>query len=151
MIKKCPTFSTFRNRQPSKPIINHPIPNQARIKIAANPFRLYGHYYLLIVNYYSKFIVTETLKNLQSSTIINKYKKVFSQFATPKKLVTNSGPEFFCHYFKLFSRTWDFEHQTSCPHFHQSNELVERSIQTIKRNLKNAKLASEDDYWSSNS
>ena len=151
MIRKCPTCSIFQNHQPSEPIINHPIQNQAWTKIAADPFRSHGHYYLLIIDYYSKFIVTETLKNLQSSTIMNKYKKIFSQFATPKKLVTNSRPEFFCHYFKLLSRTWDFEHQTSCPHFHQSNELVERSIQTIKRNLKNAKLASEDDYWSSNS
>ena len=92
MIKKCPTCSIFQNHQPSEPIINHPIQNQAWTKIAADPFRSHGHYYLLIVDYYSKFIVTETLKNLQSSTIINKYKKIFSQFATPKELVTNSGP-----------------------------------------------------------
>ena len=148
MIKKCPTCSIFQNHQPSEPIINHPIQNQAWTKIAADPFRSHGHYYLLIVDYYSKFIVTETLKNLQSSTIVNKYKKIFSQFATPKELVTNSGPEFFSHHLKLFSRTWDFEHQTISPHFHQSNELVERSIQTIKRTLKNAKFTSEDDYWS---
>ena len=29
MIKKLRTYLTFRNRQPSEPIINHPIPNQA--------------------------------------------------------------------------------------------------------------------------
>ena len=46
MIKKCPTCSTFRNQQPSKPIINHPIPNHGRTQIAADPFPLYIHYYL---------------------------------------------------------------------------------------------------------
>ena len=33
-------------------------------------------------------------------------------------------------------------------HFHQSNVLVECSIQTIKRTLKKAKLANEDHYLS---
>ena len=148
MIKRCPTCLTFRNRQPSEPIINHPIPNQAWEKIAADPFRLHGHYYLLMVDYHSKFIVIETLKNLQSSTVINKCKKTFSQFGTPKELVTDNGPEFSSHYFKWFSKSWDFEHRTSSPHFHQSNGLVERSIQTAKRTLKNAKLANEDHYLS---
>ena len=49
LIKKCPTDLTFRNRQLSEAIINHPIPNQAWKKIIADPFCLYGHYYLLIV------------------------------------------------------------------------------------------------------
>ena len=78
MIKKWPTCLTFRNRQPSEPIINHSIPNQAWTKIATNPFRLYGHYYLLMIDYYSKFFVVETLKNLLFSTVINKCKEIFS-------------------------------------------------------------------------
>ena len=72
MIKRWPTCLMFRNRQPSEPIINHSISNQAWTKIAADPFHLHGHYYLLIIDYYSKSIVTETLKNLQSSAVINK-------------------------------------------------------------------------------
>ena len=46
----------------------------------------------------------------------------------------------------MFSRTWDFEHQIIRPHFHQSNALVERTTQTIKRTLKKAKLFNEDHY-----
>ena len=136
MIKRCPTCLPFRNRQPNEPTNNCPIPNQAWTKIAGDPFCLHGHYYLLTIDYYSKFIVTETLKNLQSSTVINKCKKTLSQFGTPKELVTDNGPEFSSHYFKSLSKTWDFEHRTSSPRFHQSNGLVERSIQTVKRTLK---------------
>ena len=69
MIKSCPTHLTFWNCQPSEPIINHPIPSQAWTKIATYAFCLYGHYYLLIIDYYSKFIVIETLNNLQSSLL----------------------------------------------------------------------------------
>ena len=53
---------TFRKRQPSEPIINNPVTNRAWAKIAANLFRLYGHYYILMINYYSKFIIIETLE-----------------------------------------------------------------------------------------
>ena len=147
MIKTCPTCLTFWNRQPSEPIIHHPIANQAWPKIATDPFFLHGHYYLLIIDYSSKFIAIETLKNLQSLAVINKCKKT-SQFGTPKELVTNNGREFSSHYFKSISKTWDFEHQTSSPHFHQSNGLVEHSIQTVKRTLKKAKLPNQDHYLS---
>ena len=44
--------------------------------------------------------------------------------------------------------TWDFEHRTISPYFHQSNGLVECAIQTVKRTLKKAKLANEDHYLS---
>ena len=71
-----------------------------------------------------------------------------SQLGTLNELVTNNGPKFTSHYFKSFSRTWDFEHRTIIPHFHQSNGLVERSIQTVKRTLKKAKLANEEHYLS---
>ena len=118
MIKRCPTCLTFRNGQLSALIINHPIPNQASTKIAADHFCLHEPYYLLTIDYYSKFTVIETLKNLQFSTIINKCKKIFSQFGIPKELVTDNGPKFSSHYFKSFSKTWDFEHRTSSPHFY---------------------------------
>ena len=102
----------------------------------------------MIDYYYSKFIIIETLKNLQASTVRNKCKKIFSQFETPKELVTNNGPEFTSHYFKLFLRTWHFEHRIISPHFHQSNGLVECAIQTVKHALIKPKLANEDHYLS---
>ena len=64
MIQKYSTCLTFRNLQPSEPIINYPIPNQALKKIPVDPFCLFGYYSLLIIDYYSKFIVIEILKNL---------------------------------------------------------------------------------------
>ena len=130
MIKKYLTCLSFRDCLPSEPIINPLIPNQTYIKIPADPF-----HYLLMIDYYSKFAVIETLKNFQSSSVINRCKKIFSQFGTPKELVTVNGPEFTSHYFKSFSRTWDFEHRTTSPHFYQSNGLVERTIQTGKGTL----------------
>ena len=146
MISKCPTCLTYRNRQPSETPIKHEIPDHPWTKCAADLFRLQGHYYLLIVDYYSKFIAVENLKNSQSETVINKCKKVFSQFGIPKELITDNGPEFSSHKFRSFSKTWDILHKTISPHYHQSNGLAERSIQTVKRTVNKAKLNSEDHF-----
>ena len=73
---------------------------------------MYRHCYLLTVDYNSKFVAVENLKNLQSLTVINKYKKMFSQYSIPKELITDNKPEFTSSHFKKVSKNWDFKHQT---------------------------------------
>ena len=105
-------------------------------KLAGDLFWLYGHYYLLVVDYNSKFFAIKNLNNSQSLPVINKCKEIFSQYGIPKELITDSIPEFTSHHFKKFTKSWDFKHQTVSPHNHQSNGLVDRSIQTVKQALK---------------
>ena len=62
-------------------------------KIAVGLFCSYGHYLLMIdYYYYSTFIVTGMLKNLQTLTVINKCKKTSLQFGFAKELITDNGP-----------------------------------------------------------
>ena len=146
MISKCLTCLTYRNCQPSEIPIKPEIPDGPWTECAANLFRLEGHYYLLTVDYYSKFIAVENLQNPQSETIISKCKKVFSQFGIPKELITDNDPQFSSHKFRSSSKTWDILHKTISPHYHQSNSLAERFIQTVKRTPNEAKLNSEDHF-----
>ena len=53
MISKCPTCLTRRNLQPSETFIKSELHSHPWTKCAANLFHLQGHYYLLIVDYYS--------------------------------------------------------------------------------------------------
>ena len=102
---------------------------------------------MLIVHYYSKHIAVENLKTPQSETVTNICKKVFSQFGIPKELIaTDNSPEFSSHKFCSFSKTRDILYKTISPHYHQSNGLAERSIQTVKQTLNKAKLNSEDHF-----
>ena len=73
-------------------------------EVCCRPFRLQGHCYLLVVDYYSKFIAAKYLQNLQSKTVINKCKKVFSQFDILKDLITDSSPEFSSLKLRLLSK-----------------------------------------------
>lgn len=112
MSKKHRSCLTFGNRQFSEPIIDYPIPNQSWTKIALNVY-----YYLLMIDYYSKLIVIQMLKNLQSSTVIKKCKKIFSQFETSVESIVDNLSELTSHYFKLFLRSQYFEYQIISSHF----------------------------------
>ena len=75
---------------------------------------------MLIVDYYSKFIAIKNLQNPQSKTVINKCKKLLSQFGIPNKLIMDNSSKFSCHKFCSFSKTWDTLHKMISPHYHQS-------------------------------
>ena len=107
---------TFCNRQRSEPPIKHPVSQKPRTKLAADLFRLYGHCYLLVVDDNSKFVAVENLS--QSLTVINKCKKIFSQYGILKELIAENGPKFTSHHFKKFTKSWYFKHQTVSPHYH---------------------------------
>ena len=107
MISKYLTCLTYRNRQSSETPIKSDILDYPWTTCAADFFRLQGHYYLLFVDYYSKFIAVENLQNPQSETVINKCKRILSQFGIPKELITDNGHEFSSHKFRSFSKNWD--------------------------------------------
>ena len=48
----------------------------------------------------------------------------------------------------LFADEWSFKTTTSSPNFPQSNGQVERTIQTLKRSLKQADYEGKDPYLS---
>ena len=94
IISKCPTCLTYRNCKPNEIPSIPKIPGHPRTKCAAGIFCLHGHYYLILVDYYSMFIAASNLQNPQSETVIIKRKKVFSQFEIPNELITNNSPTF---------------------------------------------------------
>lgn len=67
--------------------------------------------------------------------MINKLKKIFSQFGIPKNIVADNNL-FKSIEFLNFCRQWNIELSTCCPYFHQSNGLVEKTVDIVKRMLK---------------
>ena len=51
---------------------------------------------------------------------------IFSEYGIPNELITDNQPEFISQHLNIFSKSWDFKHQTIS--YHQSNGLVEISI-----------------------
>ena len=101
------------------------------------------------MDYHSKFIeVAYIPKPVDSLAIVRAMKKIFSRHGIPQIVFSDRAPQYTSPSFKSFAREWDFQHDYSSPHFPQSNGLVERSIQTVKRSMKKAREAKSDPFLS---
>ena len=146
LVSRCPQCLTHGNQQQKETLIQHTVPKVPWTKVASDLFTLYGHSYVIVTNYTSKYIEIERLPNKSSLNVMNKIKKIFAHHGIPKELYTDNGPEYTAQSFKCFAKEWEFKHVTSSPHFTQSNGLVERAIQTVKKSLKKAHDGNEDPY-----
>ena len=54
-------------------------------------------------------------------------------------VISNNGPQYASHEFAKFASSYNFKHVTSSLLFLQSNRQAERTVQTAKKLLKNAK------------
>ncbi|KPJ13895.1 Retrotransposable element Tf2 155 kDa protein type 1 [Papilio machaon] len=143
-ISKCQACLTFKNENQKETLIPHEVPNRAWLKIGADSFHFQGEKYLIVVDYYSKFVEVVQVESLRSDVIVNHLKNIFSRFGIPETVMSDNGPEFNSKEFRLFAREWNFKHITSSPRYPQSNGQVERTIQTIKNIMKKTRLDKTD-------
>ena len=61
---------------------------------------------------------------------------LFSTEGVPSVVMTDNGPPFNGEEFKHFAREFDFKHQTSSPHFHQSNGFIKAMVKKVKATYK---------------
>ena len=146
LVSRCSTCLNHRNKQRREELIPHEVPDAPWIKCATDVFHLNNRDYLILVDYYSKFIAVSHLKSMKSSSVIKAIKHIFSIHGIPKILFSDNGPEYSSREFGHFSSAWDFFHDSSSPEYPQSNGLVEREIQTVKKVMLKAEENGEDPY-----
>ncbi|XP_063360590.1 uncharacterized protein K02A2.6-like [Cydia amplana] len=128
----CETCQRHRAAPAREPLQPHDVPERPWQVLAADIFEFKGKLFLLVVDYFSKFVEISCLNNLQSGTVIESLKQMFSRHGIPEKLVTDNGTQFTSMEFKGFCKQWEFAHVTSSPLYPRSNGLAERNVRTIK-------------------
>jgi hypothetical protein len=144
MVKRCQTCLKYQNSNSREPLKPHEIPSLPWYKIGVDLFTLDNDNYVVMVDYYSKFLFVEKLGKTTSHAIIGKLKKTFSVHGIPSIVISDNGPQFSSEEFKCFAKTYDFNHITSSPGYPQSNGQAERSVQTVKNLLKKCNENKED-------
>ena len=143
-ISNCKACQQYKNCQGAEPLKNHEMPDKPWRKVGKDLFKIQGRTYLIVVDYYFKYFEISKLFDNTSSIVIKKMKVMFARHEITKLVFSDNGPKFASLEFRKFSASWDFEYDTSSPEFVKSNSMVERTIQTVKRNLLKC-LKSRDD------
>ena len=97
--------------------------------------------YLLVVDYYSRFIEVSKLTSTTAASAITHLKSIFARHGIPQVVVSENGPQYSAAAFSEFSKEYGFTHYTSSPKFPQANGEAERAVKTVKQFLeKNSDL-----------
>ena len=107
-------------------------------------FHLFNKEYLIVVDYTTNYFDISFLPDTESETVVQHTKSIFAKYGIPKESFSDNSPEFAFRTYKQFCNEWDISHDTSSPEHSNSNGLVERTIQTIKRTLRKPKRANND-------
>ena len=109
-------------------------------------FEWKGHSYLLVVDYYSRFIEIAKLSNTKDGTssteVVRHLKSIMARHGIPAELISDNGPQFSADVFTEFTKTYGISHNTTSPRHPQGNGEAERAVKTVKAILNK----SEDPY-----
>ena len=136
-VRNCSVCEKER-KYPPELLIPSKLPDYSGKKVGMDLFELKGHTYLIIIDYYSRWIEVSLLQKTTSGSIVNNCKSVFSWNGIPELVISDNGPQFTSKEFLDFSNRFGFVHLTSSPHHTQGNGKAERAVQTIKNLLKKA-------------
>ena len=133
-VSKCATCATYKMKNQKEPMIAHHIPDRPWQKLETDQCEHKGKNYLVVVDYYSKFIETALLPNKTAGTVITHLKSIFARHGIPEELVSDNMP-FNSKEFDEFAKEWGIKQTTSSPTYAQSNGMSEKAVQTGKTDL----------------
>ena len=117
-----------------EPIIQKPRPSQPFQEVAVDLCSYAGQDYLVMVDCHTDWpdIIPMT-RNTTTSQITTALKQSFCRTAIPDIVWSDGGPQFTSHKFTQFALQWGFRHNTSSPHYPQSNGKVESTVKSMKK------------------
>jgi hypothetical protein len=101
-------------------------------------FELDSKHYLVIIDYFSRYIELTELRSQTANAVIGAMKCIFARHGIPSIVCSDNGPCYAADTFKRFAAEYGFQHQTSSPRFAQANGEAERGVQIAKNIMRKA-------------
>ena len=138
LVHNCPECLKSQ-RQRSQPLIPTPLPQLPWQKVASDLFEWKQETYLLVVDYFSRYIEIARLNRPTTTEVVIHLKSIFARHGIPETLTSDNGPQYASQEFAEFAMDYEFEHRTSSPYFPQGNGEAERAVGTIKGLLRKSR------------
>ena len=117
--------------QKPEPLMMSKLPDLPWQKVATDLLSWKGSQYLLIIDYFSRYVELSKLSATTSQDVINHMKSIFARHGIPNEVVSNNGPQFSSNVFHSFAGEYGFVHTTSSPRYPQRNGDAEQAVRTI--------------------
>ena len=116
-----------------QPLSPTPLPALPWQRVGSDLFEWKQSVYLLVVDYYSRFIEIARLNRSTTAEVVTHLKSIFARHGIPETLISDNGPQY---EFSEFAAEYEFRHVTASPYHPQGNGEAERAVGTVKSLLK---------------
>jgi len=138
-IAQCDLCQKYQKSNQKEPMIERDLAERPWEKIGADFFHLRGKNFLLVIDYFTKYVEMEEMSTSTSLEFVHQaLQKIYSRHGLPDQLITDRGPPFNSYKFKEINSEYNIFHDPSSPKYPKSNGLIERTVQTIKTSMKKA-------------
>ena len=124
--------------QPVEPLVTRSMSDLPWEKVAADFLEYDRKTYILVVDYYSRFIEIALTTTMTTAQTIRHMQSMFAWHGFPETLVSDNGPQFSSAQFAAFAAKHKIHHITSSPLYSQANGVEERAVQTVKHLLRSS-------------
>jgi len=118
-----------QNAEPLQPTVFPQLPWQ---KVASDLFVWKKSHYLLVIDYFSRYIEISKLSSETAGSVIKHMSSISARHGIPQQVVSDNGPQYSSREFSKFANEYGFEHSTSSPQYPQANGEAERAVRTVK-------------------
>lgn len=144
-VAKCNTCEKFRTSNQKETMIPHQVPDRPWAKVAADILEIGMGSFLVVTDYYTKWLELVQLRSKTASEVIQRLKSMFARLGIPDEFMADNMP-FNSMEFRRFAKDWDFKLQTSSPNYPQSNGMAEKAVSIAKMMIKKSKQDGTDVY-----
>ena len=132
MVKNCRICAREKPDQ-AEPLAPTPLPERPWQKAAADLCEIDGKTFLVVTDYYSRYLeIAKLEQNTKSARVITHLKSIMARHGTFEVLVTDNWPQFASAEFSAFAVDWDFVHITSSPRYARANGAAENAVKLFK-------------------
>ena len=104
--------------------------------------------YLVIGDYFSKYLIVRRLPNRSTHAVIKELGLVFTELGRPFVLRSDNGPCYSSREFHNFLSLYQVDHITSSPHHLQSNGFAEALVGITKKLMEKSVKGKTMEFWS---
>jgi len=135
LCEQCELCISRRPAHRSEPLRPTTLPSRPWEKIGADLCFHNQKNYLILTDYYSRWLEVKHLTSITSRDVINKCRQVFATHGVPDEFHCDNGTQFVSQEFKSFADRYGFAVTTSSPYFAQANGAAESAVKVAKNIL----------------